>query len=379
MRIDARNILAAGIRIANNEAGKFFRTLALMVRAPGEFARLHIGGRTELRLVAAIQFFLAVFVFTFALRVFSQRFLFYEGSSEIRETAKLFVQLALGVPLVYALFALLRYKATLTGILQIALYVDAIYLLVLGLVSVPLHYFGYLANGTPSAQTVDIFATELERCIAQTSFVYWALRGDLQFYLYGDQWRDGAYLRTVIENLHFIVALPFLLLFAAIFRAKYGGRIAVILLLAAAGTFLAFFAVTRAEAWLVDNRTAAAPDCPPKALASIMRKYSTDLVAKQVEYKINNDLTKSAGGAKQLLYYRGDHFLWHGSMARSVIETQFEAGGKLPETFRRLYCSNNWYWTALRATQLPFVVRILSDGTEEVVFTQRYEARECGG
>lgn len=377
LRTGILNVAAASFHLATKEAVKFFSTVSLMIRDPGEFARINIGGKTARRTVQAIQFFLAVFVFSFALKLFAAQFQFYDGASEIRETVKILLQMALGVPLLYALLVLFRYRVTLASVLQTALYVDAVYLLVLSVAAMPLQYADYALNFVPAEQIVDIFSTELERCTAQSSLIYWLVRGDLQFYLYGDQWKSTGTLGYAINNLHYLIAPPFVLLFAAILRAKFGGRLVVAATLAGLCVVAAFVSFERAERWIADSRQEAAPECITKAIVSIMRRYSTDLIARQVEYKINNDLTKSAGNEKKLLYYERTQFSWRGSMKRGVIDSMFKSGAELPGAMRRMYCSINWYWVVMRSTNLPFDVKIVVEESNEVAFSGRYLPEDC--
>lgn len=380
-RAGVLNAVAAGIYLATNEARKFANLALLMIRDPKEFARVNIGGRSKQRSTRAVQFFLAVFVLTFALQVFGNRIFFVEGTSEIRETIRPFLQMLIAIPLIYVLLVLLRHKATFVGVLQVALYVDAVYLFTVMLLALPLQYADYLLHYSPAEQVVDIFSTELERCLTQSSLTYWLIRGDLQFYLHNDQWRPWGYIRFAIDNLHYVLALPFALLYAVIFQAKFGGRLLVTALIVGLCSTAVFVGLTKAELWLLDNRAASAPQCYSKPVTDILKKYSKDLIASQVEYKLNNALSTATGSARNQYAYKSDHFLYQGTMSRRIFEANFKSPEDVKTmvrgAFKTLYCSDERYWMAMRSMNLPLVVAIHLEGEKDPVFFGQYSVLDC--
>jgi hypothetical protein len=119
----------------------------------------------------------------------ADQFKLYEGESEWRTLVADSLKLLIAVAIIYLLTRVLPDKATLSRLLQAALYVGGAYVFAEALLSIPV---SYLSLVVPSGnREIDVFATEREHCLAHSSMLYWLLRGDLKFYLYSDAWKPA--------------------------------------------------------------------------------------------------------------------------------------------------------------------------------------------
>lgn len=163
-------------------------------------------------LLHALKFFSKTFALTFLIYVAANRFKLYEGELQWRDLVMISLKLLILVAIVYLLTRALPERISLSRLLQVALYVGGAYIIVEALASIPVSYLSLIVPS--ETRELDIFGTERERCLANSSFSYWLLRGDIKFFLYSDAWKPADWANWLLDNYYHFVAIPFLFIFA---------------------------------------------------------------------------------------------------------------------------------------------------------------------
>ena len=149
-------------------------------------------------------------------------FYYYSGASEVRQFAILAVQVGLAIPVLW-LFNRMQAVAkrpTLPGILQGVLYVDAVFLIFITAFGITLGFFSYSGK----SDDIDIIATEWERCVASKSFMYWLVRGELEFLYEPLKAEFARTLRQWGDLAQFVIIIPFAHLFGRMMKARFGAN-----------------------------------------------------------------------------------------------------------------------------------------------------------
>jgi hypothetical protein len=200
--------------------------------------------------------------------------------------------------------------------------------------------------------------------MADNSILWWLLRGDIKFYLYSDVWKPQDWANWFLENYSYLVAIPFVVIFAAMLRPKR--KISFILIcLVAMG---AFVAVEKGRRFAVDQlgHQLAVRDtkCKFGYLDQVINNYSPSLIARQIAYKINNDSLKNQSFFAPL----------------TVHNTNLVLAAKSPPwgiDVLYSYCKNdNPYWIAARRINFNLLL-IVSDKDGAVQFQQLFTPQHC--
>jgi hypothetical protein len=210
-------------------------TIFELMRRPSEFGRqrIDVGPRDLQR---ALYFYLNLFGVAFVIYAWFSFLSFYDGESHPRELAALALQIGLAVPILYGLNFASRQRLRISGLAQGILYVDGVFIVVLALFQVALAYLSF--RGALDRGELDIVGTELERCLSRSSYVYWLIRGDLQFF--NHQPADTAWVDVVREYASYVLIVPFGVIFAKLMKARYGASLQLNILFALL-TYLAVF------------------------------------------------------------------------------------------------------------------------------------------
>jgi hypothetical protein len=303
----------------------------------------------------ALYFYFSLFSVAFLITTSVSHLDFYTGVSQPRELGLLVVQIAMGLPIIYLCNVATRQRVRLSGLVQGVLYADAIFIVMLAVIGGALSYVAFSRVG--SSSEIDVIPTEVEKCLGGYSYVYWVLRGDLQFFSHTPI--DAGYLGLAREYFGYPLAVPFCLIFAKLMRARYRASFwlnAVVTLL----TYpLVIYASTYAKEWAEISIAATAP-CHELGARHAFSTYNQSLVVRQIGERINlqiNSGFKTSGrkwvevSDKSLLMNLGI-----GPMASPVAAG--EQLSKLSNGARSFYCENNTAFRYARAIGIPLVLSV---------------------
>lgn len=348
----------------------------LIVTRPRYFGRKNISP-TSRAFFKALGFYTKIFTLAFALKWLGSRYQFYEGASETRNLILLFVQIAIGFVIIYALVAILGFRSRWLELVQAVLYIDAAYILTLAAISLPLVYLDALIHVPPLPKEVDIFGTEFEVCLTSESWIYWILRGDLQFAIFNDLWKPNDWYRWGIVNRHYFLIVPFLFIFATMLRARVAINSVAVIVVAALAYAVAVESTDFALKGLYRNIADASP-CNEKSLATVLQKYSPAMIAKQLEFKLNNSLNAEMSEARPggwlQLYEKS--FVVRGKLRRDDAQDPKWVAVDTENLFRTLYCSDDAHWRAMRSIEYPLIVMI-ENWNNDVILGKRLDKSIC--
>jgi uncharacterized membrane protein YfbV (UPF0208 family) len=337
-----------------------------IVSRPHHFTDKHIKDGMPNASFESVKFYLKLFALTFTILAISDQFRFSEEISEVRYLlVRLIPQLAFGILVLFLLLRVTRNRIPFDGLLQAVLYVDAVYLLFDALLTIPTWYLNYVLHAPAGGREVDLFVTEFEKCLSTTSLPFWLIRGDVQFFMRDDNWQG--WIQAVIEHKRYIVAIPFLILFALMVRAKYGSNF----LVATIAAGIAFVSANEGFDWIDSKaRTALAntTNCESTYVRTLLDKYSADRIAKQLQFKLNNSLKQTFPNVNQTFWLEGSDYIvgFKADTAQSLNYMDHTVGLKLRLQnaaqssdpafqqrlfwlfFRSTYCSSHPYWIAVR-------------------------------
>jgi len=348
-----------------------FKKVGQIVSRPSDFAEKYIKDGEPNALFASMMFYAKVFVLSFAVVLISEQFRFYEGGSEVRGLVIMLVpQLIVGTLVLFLLLLITGNRVPLDGLLQTILYVDAVYLLFDALVGLPLSYLNYAL--TPAGpREVDLFASELEKCLTAKSFAYWLIRGDLQFFMHDDKWQFWA--QRFIDLRQYITVIPFAFLFAQMIRTRYKGNFTVVVI----ATCIAFGFTIEAYAWVqakarqaLENKT----NCESSYVQTIVSKYSTERIAKQLEFKLSNPLNQIFAKANMVFWLDGNEYIIAIKVDPNAVSPA-QLSGAASQFFRSSYCSPHPYWSAMRKMRYSLTAFVFHQ--ERTIFALRLKPDDC--
>ena len=322
-------------------------------------------------LLRAIKYYSKMFALAFAIGVISSRLQLYEGDSEWRLLIKFILQLLVAIPIIYILCLALPDRIPLRRLIQAALYADGAYIVTAAVAFIPLFY---LTLVVPSAnREIDIFATEYERCLSNNSIFYWLLRGDLKFFLYVDAWKPQDWANLFSDNFHYLVAAPFVPIFAFMLRATRKISFILICLI----TPIVFVTVSEGADFikrrLGDLLAVQDTKCTFGFLDQVTKNYAPDLIARQVVYKMNNDALKANFFGVPLYQVGGTNLVFQ------IVKPNEPNWQFLTMYFpkaRAAYCSDYLPWVAARRINYNFLV-IVHDKDDTVVSRQQFTPKDC--
>lgn len=311
-------------------------------------------------LLHAIKYYSKMFALAFAIFLIAARFKFYDGDSEWRTLLIILVQFIIALTIIYVLCLCLPNRPSLLRLIQAALYVDGVFIVCLAAISIPISYLDMTLNIPTADHVLDIFATEYERCLSDHSTAYWLLRGDLQFFLYSDIWKAKTWVNWLLANYLYVLILPFLGVFASILRAPTRRDFILICII----TGIAFISANECTDFIKRRLSfeLAARDtkCRFGYLDQVVSRYSSNLIAQQVAYKINNDSLRSNQFFAPLSSSGKDLVLNAG--LKSNITPSREVFTKLASAIRQAYCADNAYWRAARRINSVLFVNVHGQG-----------------
>ena len=322
---------------------------------PTEFSRRNVFDHRA-ALAKAFIFYTKVFALVFSFWVLASGFQMFDGLSQPRELGHKIVEIAFGSIVIYICVALLDRRIKFLELLQIILYVDALYLLTFATVKIPIVYFDYLLHVPAGDREVDIFATEVERCLSKQSWIYWAIRGELKYFLFNDRWKPNDWYNFIFTHSQYLFVVPFLFIFARMVRA-HSRRLMTVALVGISG--LAFVIAVEGSGVVVrtiNAAIAANSDCYKQLLSDVTNKYPAAVIARNLEYKLANELKKGIVKSNVIITFRlaGDTFLVDAKIPRGA--TLNVAG--LNTAMRSTYCSDQFHWIAVRAIKYDLSVDV---------------------
>lgn len=343
-----------------------------IVRRPTQFGRSRIDtGPRDLG--RAVYFYINIFVLVFVTGSSLTYLDFYAGVSQPRELAWLTIQIVLAVPLLYFLNVIARQRVRFSGVAQGVLYADALFLIPLTLVGFLLSYLMF--SRSPGQHEIDILATVYEQCLAEESFLYWLLRGDLRFFVDLPKARGGEHLELVKDYFQYALAVPFCVLFAKLLHGRYAAPVllntvlgVVVFLLVVPG-FL--YGRQQIEAALVRN---SACDTDHVALRA-SQKYNPSLLARQIVARTNAQLSRTSGT------YGTWMSLAEGRLAMAVqvrpgIEDVRGAAAAIARGARSLYCESNSNLQYARSLGMALLLTVRDDA-ERIIFREKIDPSAC--
>jgi hypothetical protein len=240
----------------------------------------------------------------------------------------------------------------LDGLIQAVLYVDGVYLLIDAVVAFPVAYLDYSLQTVAGPKEIDLFVSELEKCLADKSVVYGLIRGDLQFFVYDNKWQSWA--QQLLIQRKYITAIPFLVIFARMIRKKYKSNFIISVIAAGIGFVFANEAYGWAE-FKVRQALADKTNCGTTYVQTLLAKHASELIAKQLESKLqkffSEEFSKAANIPKANVVFwlegKGKEYVFAIKSANDKADVrELSAAGS--QYIQSLYCSRNPYWDAMR-------------------------------
>jgi hypothetical protein len=258
------------------------------------------------------------------------------------------------------------------------LYVDAAFLLCGAILGIPYTYLDYTITAPIGTREVDLFGSELEKCLSENSFTYWLVRGDLQFFMYSDKWRPQHWTTWLLNNSFYVTVIPFLFLFAHMMRSKYRVNFFVGVASAGLGFAAAVEAYYRTEHSLTSG-IARNSNCYQTSLQNVIQKHPVETIANQLAFKLNNSLERHLGQNSMIPLFalQGNEFAYNEKLSRkrsqlNELKFKFEVWKK----FQGFYCGQHGYWGAMRKINYPLLVTVV-DSEDRIVYRNRFFPESC--
>ena len=128
--------------------------------------------------------------------------------------------------------------------------------------------------------------------MAHNSILYRLIRGEIQFFLYLDQWKPQDWANWLFDNYNYVIAVLFVPVFGFMMRPKRKISFVLICLFAAIAFTVAVegseFIKRRTNFLMTVNDT----ECTFGHLDQVISKLAPSLIARQIAYKINNGFLK---------------------------------------------------------------------------------------
>jgi hypothetical protein len=318
--------------------------------------------------------FLEMFAIAFLVFALANSLNFSAGESEWRLLVTTIVEVLFGTAIIYLLSRTLRDRPPALIMIQAALLFVGTYLITQAIVSIPIRYVELAINLPNINRELDVFSTEFERCLAEKSYAYWLLRGDLEFFLYSDRWKPEDWLNWFFDNYRYFIVLPFLLIFASLLSVK---RISSYLWVC---VFTLFAFVVTVELSGYSRKKAgqalanATPECSKLNIERVIGKYNPDLIAKHIVYKINNE-SKKARGFDVPIFLDGRDFVM-ALQVRPEAAVDWQLTARIPSIFRESYCSEYLFWSAARRIEYNLLI-VMYDSNKMLLHRQRVTNKDC--
>jgi hypothetical protein len=148
-----------------------------------------------------------------------------------------------------------------------------------------------------------------------------------------------------MDQRRYIIAIPFLVIFAKMVRKKYRSNFIVAVL--AAG--VAFVSANVTYDWVIGKGVQALAEktnCESTYVQAVLAKHAAERIAKQLEPKLSNAFKQSFPNVSQTFWLAGNEYVVVLEAQDPVNVTQVSAA--TPQFFRSAYCSQHPYWIAMR-------------------------------
>jgi hypothetical protein len=256
------------------------------------------------------------------------------------------------------------------------LYVDAVYLLFDALAWIPLSYvYNTLLMPQDSLRELDIFGTELEKCIGKESFGYWLIRGDLQFFLYNDKWQPANWVGLLVDNRPYATVVPFVFIFARMLAKKFNANFVIV----AVATIAAFVTAKGTYDWTegkARDAFAAKSNCGQTYVKTILSTYSTERIARQLEFKLTNELQRYFSNPDLVVRMQGNDYVFSINLRRAAnMMSDEEMKDALSRFIRTAYCSDRPYFIAVRGIKYNIAASAFSEGVP--FYSEHFRPEGC--
>jgi hypothetical protein len=315
-----------------------------------------------------------MFALTFLIWVAANKFQLYEGNSEWRSLVDLAIQVPVAIAMIYILCLTLPERIPLLTVTQAVLYVDAAFLFILAIVSIPISYLDFTLGIPAANRELDLFATEQERCLSDNSIFFWLIRGDIKWFLYADRWKPQDWANWLFDNYIYVVILPFLPIFALTLRPKRK----ISLLLICVFTAIAFVTTVAGldfiKGRLLSQIAIKDSKCRIASLDQVINKYAPNLIARQIAYKLNNESLKAYAFFAPLSVL-GTDFVFV-SKLKPDTNPSWKDIVQYPLKVRQSYCSDSVYWVAARRINYGLLV-LVNDHDDKSLHRQQFAPKDC--
>ena len=320
----------------------------------------------------ALRYFSKTFALAFMIYLIASWF--KQGEFEWRVLVETSIEISIATIITYVLCLALPDRIPLLRLIQAMLYVGGAFIVVNCAVYVPLSYL-HLTLRVPTANSeVDVLATEYERCLSDNSMLHWLVRGDLKFLLYNDVWRPQDWANWFFYHYNYVLFIPFILIFALTLRPGRKLSFILICLFTAIAWATAVESSKFIKRQLTDLIVVRETKCTFGFLDQVTTKYAPDFVARQLTYKINNDL-KSSSPILSSFVLHGTSFVMRFRLKSGV--NQWQAVAHVPQIFRQSYCSDSeLYWVAVRRINYNLLLDIY-DSDDTWLHQQQFTPKDC--
>ena len=344
---------------------KIINTAFAIIARPAEFAKTNIDIR-EHDLARALYFFVNIFAVVFL--IYTAIKLNYTGASEFRMGGEIFIQLALAIPAIYLANSLFSKHVTIGGVAQGALYADALFLLC----SVTAAFLLSTLEYGPGE--VDIIGTEFEKCLANASFVYWLLRGNLTFHFAAlSETLSVVQIKEILDG---IIVLPFCVLFAYMMKARYEVS-AIMNFVFALTAFIICTQITYVASEKIRIAVAQRYPCIETAAKTAAATFNHDTLGEQLAFRINLQLAKQYGASRPYVVWRQGFYEVDSVLIESRGQTEDAAAARRNlETMRKLYCGSSTDFTFARHMNKALTFR-MRNTDKAVILEQQLTPANC--
>ena len=325
----------------------------------------------------ALKFYSEMFTLSFMIGVAASQFKLFEDDSEWRGLVFIVMQLLIATPIIYVLAQILPEKMPFSNVMQAMFYVDGAFILILAVASIPISYLDFTLHIPAANRELDIFATEYERCLAHHSILYRAMRGEIQFFLYIDRWKPQDWANWLFDNYHYVLAAPFLPVFAFMLRPKR--KISFVLV--CVFTAIAYAAAVEGSDF-IKRRTnflmaANDPECTFGFLDQVIDKYAPNLIARQLVYKFNNQSSGHLQLFATFFELEKDHIVFKARL-RPEVEPTWQLLAQFDPLIRRMYCfDNDPYWIAARRINYNLHFVMYDNDQKTLLHQQLITPKDC--
>jgi hypothetical protein len=296
-------------------------------------------------LTRALFFFLTSCTIAFAIVNFKA--FHASGMTESRVISLVTIQILLTAPLVYLLNVITRQCVTLKGVTEAVLYVTGT-IIIIGLAI----YAAVLAAYVQPTKEIEIIPTEVAKCVAERSLLYWLMNGELQFYTTSAT--NPGWLDAFGEYTSDLIALPFFFMFGRVMYGRYGASTILNFIFFA----VSLIAVNKGYGFTKSRISVAliqSANCTETAFRRAANNYNPDVLGMQVAHETNQDLVKAGSPDFSQVTWKSGTF----DLPLLALPGAKDINGTADDLIQqtgRLYCGPHFYYA--RTLGAPLLVRV---------------------